>query len=170
MDSTLPERVYDPQTRAEGGTNSDDINDALRDLPLELHKETTSAIWHREEQLLRQHPALIVMHLSSFAKPSPTGQPMRQPEAVERCVMFLGFIGLASPGTRFLVYTRGFTTDQEKADWVAGAEQRFPELKGRVRMVTVPGGDANATFRDPATRKLIHEQVLASLPPLTTGR
>ena len=66
MDSTLPERVYDPATRNNGGTNSDDLTDTLADLPVELHKETTSASWRREDQIVKQRPALVMMHLSSF--------------------------------------------------------------------------------------------------------
>ena len=49
-DSPLPGRVYDPRTLAEGGTNADDVTDALRDLRVAIRKENTSAAWHREEQ------------------------------------------------------------------------------------------------------------------------
>jgi hypothetical protein len=48
MDSPLPGRVYDPRTLAEGGTNADDVTDALRDLRVAIRKENTSAAWHRE--------------------------------------------------------------------------------------------------------------------------
>lgn len=64
MDSPLPGRVYDPRTVAAGGTNADDLTDALRDLPVVIEKENTSPMWHREAQVLQQNPDLIVSHLS----------------------------------------------------------------------------------------------------------
>jgi serine/threonine protein kinase len=62
MDS--PGRVYDPATKAADGTNADDLSDALADLPVVLHKESTSSMWHREEQVRRQNPDLVISHLS----------------------------------------------------------------------------------------------------------
>lgn len=158
MDSTLPERVYDPATRVNGGTNSDDISDSLREMPLEIHKETTSALWHREDQVVQQRPALVMMHLSSFAKPVGAADEPLQAQAVDRTRAFLGFVGLANPRTQFVVYTRGFATDAERQAWVTETVQRFPALQGRVRMLHVPG-EEKATFRDPATRRLVKQQV-----------
>jgi serine/threonine protein kinase len=162
MDSTLPERIYDPATRADGGTNSDDITDTLRDLPLELHKETTSAQWHREDQVVQQHPALVMMHLSSFAQAIGEAATEPQLQAVERLRAFLGFVGLANPRTQFIVYTRGFTTEDERRAWVSETVQRFPALRDRVRMISIPGHQ-KATFRDPATRRLVRQQVASIL-------
>jgi len=158
MDSTLPGRVYDPETRENGGTNSDDISDTLRDLPLELHKETTSAGWHREDQVVQQRPALVMMHLSSFARPDHDTNPSLRIQAMERTLSFLGFVGLANPRTQFIVYTRGFTTEDERRAWVDDAAKRFPALRNRLRMLNIPGGE-KATFRDPATRQLVKQQV-----------
>jgi serine/threonine protein kinase len=163
MDSTLPERIYDPDTRAQGGTNSDDITDALRGLSLESLKETTSAQWRREEQVLRQHPALVMMHLSSFARPEgSTDDPTLQPDAVERTRVFLGLVGLANLHTKFIVYTRGYGSEQSRNAWTTETEQRFPVLKGRLQMLHIPG-DQRATFRDPTTQGLVREQVLTIL-------
>ena len=39
MDS--PGRVYDAATAAAGGTNADDVSDALRELPVVVYKENT---------------------------------------------------------------------------------------------------------------------------------
>jgi hypothetical protein len=64
MDSPLEGRVYDPRTAGRGGTNADDITDALRGLPIVTHKENTSPMWHREEEVRQQNPDLIVSHLS----------------------------------------------------------------------------------------------------------
>ncbi len=66
MDSTHPQRVYDDETRKAGGTNADDLTDLLRDLPVLLVKENTNWSWHREDELLRQKPALVVVHRSCF--------------------------------------------------------------------------------------------------------
>ncbi len=163
MDSTNPERVYDPQTRADRGTNSDDITDTLGDLPLAIHKETTSASWRREEQVLRQNPALVMLHLSSFAPPHDgSGPVVLIPEAEERTRTFMAFIGLGNPTTRFIVYTRSYSTPELRQAWVSETEQRFPALKGRVEMLNIPGS-WSATFRDPATRQLVRERVIATL-------
>jgi serine/threonine protein kinase len=158
MDSPVPERVYDAETRREGGTNADDITDALRGLPLELHKETTSALWHREDEVLKQHPSLIMMHLSSFAEPTTDGTSGLQANAQERTRSFLGYVGLAEPRTRFVVYSRSFGTEQERQTWIADTEQRFPTLRGRVSMMHIPGDDT-ATFRNPETRRAVRERV-----------
>jgi hypothetical protein len=66
MDSPLPGRAYDARTGASGGTNADDITDALRDMPVVIEKENTSATWHREDQVLRANPDLIVSHPSAL--------------------------------------------------------------------------------------------------------
>ena len=159
MDSPVPERVYDPATRREGGTNADDITDVLRDLPVQLHKETTSALWHREDEVLKQHPSLIMMHLSSFAEPTTDATSPLQPNAQERTRAFLGYIGLAEPRTKFIVYSRGFGSAEERARWVEETERRFPGLTGRVQLMHIPGGDGKATFRDPATQKAVRDAV-----------
>jgi hypothetical protein len=163
MDSTLPERIYDPETRAVGGTNSDDITDALRGLPIVVLKEPTSAMWHREDQVLRERPALVMMHLSSFAAPSLAHESDLQPASVERIRQFLAFIGVGDPATRFAIYTRGFATEEARAAWISETEDRFPVLRGRLQMVHVPGGDEKATFRDRATRERIRALVVSTL-------
>ncbi len=112
MDSPLPDRVYDPRTAAEGETNADDITDALRDLAGVIHKENTSAMWHREEQVIRQNPDLIVSHLSCLLDARVAGGDERVHEhlfslAENRLLQFFGYIAESNPRTRFLVYSRG---------------------------------------------------------------
>ncbi|HQR44972.1 MAG TPA: serine/threonine-protein kinase [Thermoanaerobaculia bacterium] len=167
MDSPLPDRVYDPRTLANGGTNADDITDILRDLKVVLHKETTSAAWHREDQVVKQRPRLVVAHLSSLRDSG--GQPedsrvyelLRQ-AAWDRFRTFLAYVASAEPQTRFLIYSRGFETPEERSDFILQLEQRFPVLRGRVFMMHVPGDD-RATFRDPATAAALKRQVAAML-------
>jgi serine/threonine protein kinase len=61
MDSPLPDRVYDPETRKNGGTNADDITDILRDLPVVIEKENTSTLWHRDDQVVGECAYLMVI-------------------------------------------------------------------------------------------------------------
>ncbi len=171
MDSPLPGRVYDPRTFAAGGTNADDITDALQQLPATIQKETTSAMWHREEQVVRQNPDLIVSHLSCLldARLSEPGQEGPVSEhlftlARNRLIAVYGYVAAANLRTRFLVYSRGaFATADETAVFVGGAETRFPALRGRLYTVNVPGDPEKATFRDPATARLVRDRVKAIL-------
>jgi serine/threonine protein kinase len=162
MDSPLPDRVYDPETRKNGGTNADDITDILQDLPIVIEKENTSPLWHREDQVLRERPSLIVIHRSCFAdatvglNPQSTALQM----ADKKLESFLGYASLGNPTTKFLTYTRR-TDDQ--AIWVLDLEKRFPQLKGRVVALTVPGGSEHATFRDSKTKEMLRQQVKSIL-------
>jgi DNA-binding winged helix-turn-helix (wHTH) protein len=166
MDSPLEGRVYDPRTAAAGGTNADDLTDALQPLPVAIQKENTSAMWHREEQVVRQNPDLIVSHLSClldqrFAEPGRDGPVYEHlfTLAKNRLVAVFAYVASSNPRTRFLVYSRGAFSPPERASaFVADAETRFPALRGRVHTFDVPGGH-EATFRDPETARLIRERV-----------
>jgi serine/threonine protein kinase len=162
MDSPMPQRVYDPETRKEGGTNADDITDILRDLPIVVQKENTSPLWHREEQVLQQNPTLIVMHRSCFAEADAPFDP--QSTAIQaadsKIDAFLGYVGLGNPATKFLIYTR---RADDKGAWASDLEKRFPQLKGRVFTIHVIGGPEHATFRDATTAQALRQQVQAIL-------
>jgi serine/threonine protein kinase len=166
MDSPLPGRVYDAATLAAGGTNADDLTDALRDLPVVIQKETTSVSWHREDQIVRQNPDLIVSHLSClYDSRVGEGQDAVQEQlfahAQSRLLLTLGYVAEANPRTRFLVYSRGRFGSNEK-QWISESEARLPVLRGRIQVLTVPGGE-NATFRDPETARLIRQRVTSIL-------
>ncbi len=169
MDTPAPAGVYDEETRAGGGTNADDLNFALRALPVELHKETVSSTWDREDQILREQPDLILIHRSSFAHSmnlefgfdkADHGQEDLQRLLYEiadgKLMAFLGYIGLGNPQTRVIVYSRGFRI---RDAWVAEVESRFPALSGRVVAVDVPVGDDGASFRDPETAGMMKDLV-----------
>jgi serine/threonine protein kinase len=162
MDSPLPDRVYDPETRKNGGTNADDITDILRDLPVVIEKENTSPLWHREDQVLRERPSLIVIHRSCFADATVGFDPTSNAAQIAdlKIESFLGYASLGNPATKFLIYTR---RSGDQGGWVADLEERFPQLKGRIVAVTVPGGPERATFRDPETKKMIRERVKSIL-------
>jgi hypothetical protein len=165
MDSPLPGRVYDPRTLAAGGTNADDVSDALRDLPVLTHKENTSAIWHREEQVREQNPDLVVSHLSCLldARMAPGPGPLADhlfDIAQNRLAGFFGYLATINPRTRFLIYSRGkpWPTDAAEKAWADDVVARFPRLHGRLFTMIVPG-KSEATFRDPATAHLLRTRV-----------
>ncbi len=162
MDSPLPDRVYDPETRKNGGTNADDITDIISDLPIVIEKENTSPLWHREDQVLRESPALIVIHRSCFADAAVGFDPQSTAALVadKKIESFLGYISLGNPSTKFLVYTR---RSGDQSSWTADMEKRFPQLAGRIHAVTVRGGPEHATFRDPETAKMVRENVKSIL-------
>jgi hypothetical protein len=73
---------------------------------------------------------------------------------------FLGYASLGNPTTKFLTYTR---RSDDQGAWVLDMEKRFPQLKGRVVALTVPGGAEHATFRDPGTKEMLRQQVKSIL-------
>jgi len=165
MDSPLPGRVYDPRTEAAGGTNADDLTDVLRTLPVVILKETTSPSWHREDQVLRQNPDLVVSHLSCLydRRVGEGSEAVREhlfAVGRSRLVLFFGYLAEANPRTRFLVYSRGwFEGAGGEQRWVAENEARLPVLRGRVHAFDLPSGPERETFRNPDTARLIRQRV-----------
>lgn len=165
MDSPLPGRVYDPRTFAEGGTNADDVTDALRDLRVAIRKENTSAAWHREEQVVGENPDLIVSHLSCLLDARVgDGQPAVSNHlfdvAENRLLVFLAYVAARNPRTRFIVYSRSvFQTHGGEEQWVATQVARLPVLRDRLNAFVVPGGHEAASFREPRTRELLRARV-----------
>jgi len=183
MDTYAPRGVYESETREKGGTNADDLNDLLRDLPVSILKETIGATWEREDQLLAQHPALILVHRSGFFHSMNQEFGLAYPDdprhfdetkfrrlyevADNKLAAALGYIGRSSPGTKFIVYSRGtggdWAEEAGRVAWVKGLEGRFPFLKGRVATINVPGGPSGGSFGDPETSRLFREQVSKQL-------
>jgi serine/threonine protein kinase len=166
MDS--PGRVYDPATAKAGGTNADDLSDALADLPVILHKESTSSMWHREEQVRRQNPDLVISHLSCLLDARQANNNALEEHlfdlAQQRLTAFFGYLGSANARTQFIIYSRSHFATQELANaWVDSVVARFPHLNGRLHTMSMPGGRASATFRDPATARMFRDQVKALL-------
>jgi serine/threonine protein kinase len=180
MDTPAPRGVYDPETRLNSGTNADDLNDILRDLPVVLHKETLGAMWDREDQILKQQPDLIVIHKSAFFhsanlefgfgyppfdNPVSTARFSHFYELVNsKLVAFLGYVALGDPLTKFLVYSRGSGgdwPDEDRAAWVADAEKRFPRLEGRLFTLRVPvGPGGEGSFRESITGQSMRKRVV----------
>lgn len=193
MDTYAPRGVYDGETRDRGGTNADDLNDLLRDLPVNIVKETIGATWEREDQLLAQHPSLILVHRSGFFHAMNQEFGLAYPDdpthfdetkfrrlyevADNKLVAALGYLGRSDAGVRFIVYSRGtgggWSEDDYRVAWVKSVEGRFPFLKGRVSTINVPGGPGGGSFDDPDTARLFHEQaerVLGIRATIPSGR
>ena len=161
MDSPLEGRVYDPRTLSAGGTNADDITDALRGLAIVTHKENTSPMWHREQEVVAQNPDLIISHLSALFDQRVASDPKIRQHLFDmsqaRLVGFFGYVATVNTRTKFLVYSRG-RFGAPAVDWSRDVLVRFPQMQERLFTLTVPGGE-KASFRDPATVQLLRDQV-----------
>jgi hypothetical protein len=175
MDTSAPQGVYDPQTRKNSGTNADDLSDALGSLPVALHKETLSATWNREDQIIKQNPDLVVIHRSAFihamvlefelgyggpsgaptitAGPPPSMEILHDrlsPIGMDKLEAFIGYVGGANRSTRFLVYSRQWP-EAARVTWEQNLVRRFPALRNRVSPIVIANRDGTASFRDPQT-------------------
>lgn len=182
MDTYAPRGVYDEETRRKSGTNADVLSDILADFPMIIQKETIGSTWDREAQLLKQQPALLVIHRSAFFHSMnqdlgvgyPSGEEESSDEfnrlyqiADNKLVALLGFIATGSSNTKFLIYSRGtgggWPDSNYRSQWVHKAEGRFPELAGTISTIAVPGGTDGASFRRSETAELIRNRVRAIL-------
>jgi Protein kinase domain len=178
MDTSAPQGVYDPQTRKNSGTNADDVSDALGSLPVALHKETLSATWNREDQIIKQNPDLVVIHRSAFVHAmvlefelgyslfgGPSGAPTTtagpppsreilydrlSPIGIDKLEAFIGYVGGANRSTRFLVYSRQWP-EVARVTWEQNLVRRFPAMRNRVSPISIAIRDGTASFRDPQT-------------------
>jgi hypothetical protein len=141
MDSPLRDVVYDQAAWLKGRTNADELTEMLKDLPgVVLYKETTSLQWEREDQVLKMHPRLIIIHASCFYDSTNVVDPDRK---------FFSFLQyLASSDARFLVYSRGFHHGGES--WKASLVQLIPKLNARLEVFEIP---PPGTFSDPVIRR-----------------
>ncbi len=169
MDSPYAERVYDPKTLASGGTNADDITDALHLLPITLIKENTSATWRREPEVIKVNPDLIVMHRSCFYAFPDSRLDEMGPLIDNKLVAFLGYVASQNPRVKFIVYSRhSFENDADAAKWREEAAARFPALAGKIETWRVPLD--RATFRSPLTAQELRASVERALGLHTVAR
>jgi hypothetical protein len=169
MDSPFPDRVYDPVTLKSGGTNSDDITDALHGLPITIIKENTSSTWHREQEIVKVHPDLIVLHRSCFFTFPESQEDGLYPVSDNKLVAFLGYVSTLNPRVRFIVYSRqSFENDADAAKWREDAAVRFPVLAGRIETWRVPLD--RATFRNALTAQELRASVGRALGLQLTAR
>jgi hypothetical protein len=75
---------------------------------------------------------------------------------------FAALVAQANPRTKVLVYSRGSWSDEAaRRQWIAGMEQRFPPLKGRIDALRV--NLERPTFRNPDTAAEILQVVVKLL-------
>lgn len=127
MDSHNPSTVYDDETATAGGTNADVVSDILLDLPIKRQKEAVSPDWHRDEEILRFRPDLVIIHYSAFRQEGVRG-PRR------RLRLFIEFF--ADSDTRFLIYSRQSEAGLEGAmgKLLAELDTKHPGLLQRVHV------------------------------------
>lgn len=97
MDSHHPARVYDEETRAANATNADVLSDVLLDLPIRRQRESIGPDWHRDEEIRRFDPDLVVIHYSGFRQEDGSGPR-------ERLRLFISYF--VEGDTKFLIYSR----------------------------------------------------------------
>ena len=148
--------------------------------------------WQGEKEAIAMHPDLVVIHRSAFFHAMNAGvqigdrkeEPFPEPlegkwqalylAADDHLMLFLGFVGMQSPHTKFLVYSRGtgggWQEEKYRKDWVAKVEKRFPELKDRITTMFIEDGREGKTFSNPSniTRIRKHVQDILGLPKKTT--
>lgn len=182
MDTYAARGVYDEETRRKSGTNADVLSDLLGDLPIVTQKEAIGSTWAREIQILRQQPALVLIHRSGFfhsmnqdlgiGYPSAPGDAMEKFQrlyqfADNKLVALLGYLARGSGDTKFIVYSRGtgsgWTDSNYRSDWIHQAEGRFPALKDRIVTIAVPGGTGKGSFRRADAAALIKREVRSAL-------
>ena len=162
MDTSYVDRVYDPATLKSGGTNADDITDALHDLPVSIIKESTSSVWHRESEVAKVHPALIVLHRSCFFTFPKDRAEEIYPMMDNKLIAFLGYMATLEPRVKFIVYSRHSYEDSAVAEkWRDEAATRFPVLAGKIETWRVPLD--RATFRHPLTAQELRASVERAL-------
>ena len=182
MDTFAPRGVYDEETRKKSGTNADVLSDVLSDLDLLTQKETLGSTWDRDFQVLKQKPDLVLIHRSAFFHSMAKDFEVVYPQGVEapsnrfrrlygvaenKLIAFLGYLGDQSPGTRFIIYSRGtgggWPDTEYRREWVSKAIGRFPSLQNRVTAIAVPGGVAKGSFQSTTGRAVIRALVLEQL-------
>lgn len=126
MDSPHPRRVYDQETLAASGTNADVISDILSDLPIRRQKEAIGPEWHRDQEIRRFRPDLIIIHYSGFNQEDSSGPR-------ERLKILIKF--LADTPTRFLIYSRAREVDLNAnlSTLLADLYAEHPGLQQRIR-------------------------------------
>jgi tRNA A-37 threonylcarbamoyl transferase component Bud32 len=184
MDTLVPRGVYDAEAVARGATNADTLSDLLHDLPITTEKETLPSTWNREAQVLARKPDLIVIHRSAFFHAlnfefgfgyEPFADDVTKERwallyrtADDKLITFMGLVAIASPRTKFLVYSRGtgsagkgWTDPDHRRYWVDAVVRRFPALKQRITTFAIEGGVQRGSFKNPVVTHQLRQTLLA---------
>lgn len=182
MDTSAPSGVYDDDTRLNSGTNADDLSNALRDLPAVLQKETVGVAWNREDQILKQMPALILVHRSAFVhalafefRPNPAiTTPQSDPSTDnvlysrlstlgrDKLDSLLGYFGKSMPNTQFIIYSRDWP-DASQRRWIDAVTHRYPQLVNRVTTLRLEKVDGKDSFRAPKNAERVLQLAASKL-------
>ena len=125
MDSSHPARVYDEETRLANATNADVLSDVLMDLPIQRQRETISPSWHRDEDILRFNPDLVLIHWSGFRQEDGRGPRTR-------LKLFVSYF--VETQTKFIIYSRQDDPDLRKKvnDLFRDLDTKYPGLLDRI--------------------------------------
>ena len=154
MDSKEPEQIYNPEGQ---GTNTDDIRDILRYLPIEPPmEELVHYGWDDAEIMRQREPDLIIIHASAFYTSTITGDPAKKLDAFLRT--------MEDTHTKFLIYSRrsDFEYEEKKKQEY---ETAYLFLEGRVDVLWVPVVEAqNCRFWECSdTRERLRRKVKSLL-------
>lgn len=158
MDSPL--LVYDEENNGTGRTNTDEIDDILKDIKqVSLAQVGTNRVWNRDEEVRSKNPDLVILHMSAFAGETLSHE---DPAALTRLVSFFRY--MKDTKAKFLVYSRSpsYNYQEVQMDFVAQVERQIPELKNRIQFFNfVPGKPKR--FRDLDAQVELKNQVRSLL-------
>jgi len=119
------DNIYDPRTKREGGTNTDDIAKVLEPLNILVMKELTDKNWNRWVQINKFNADLIIIHYSCF-------YPSTSLDEAGRFELFLKRV--QDCNSKILIYSRQphFREDSFINNWVASMASLYPKLKGKI--------------------------------------
>ncbi len=110
VDSRLLDNIYDEQTKAEGGTNNNDIADALRngsmstEFDLNIFGTLVYPNWADDTQVHALKPDVVILHVNAFTD---AAQGTKSDERISEFVKGL------QPGTDVVIYSRAFERGTE---------------------------------------------------------
>lgn len=155
------DNVYDYDSRREGKTNSDDIEEALKGSNILLMKEVTGPDWNRIEHIKKFNPDLLLIHYSCFYSNSSEDEQKEFDAFLSRIEKF---------NTKLLIYSRQKEfRDKDLFDiWKFKKVKKYPNLKGklfafhdldRLRDERRPKLGAFYSFRHATTRDYLKNRI-----------
>lgn len=159
MDSPL--LVYDSENSGTGRTNTDEIDNALKDIKgISLVQVSTNLAWDREEEVRSKNPDLIIIHASAFA--SETLSPETRHSEERKLISFFEY--MVGSSAKFLVYSRSPLLEdvEDQQARIQAIERKVPGIQGRIQFFNfVPGKPKK--FRDPEVQRELKKQVRSIL-------
>lgn len=140
MDSHLKDVVYCKHTQDVGGSNSDDIINLIKDLPLNVATVSTNLEWQDDQRVINLNPALIVLHASAFYKET------KEIDGNNRLFAFANNLG--NRNIKILVYSRGLTKESSKELRNRWDKIKKLENNKNIQLFTMPKGHESC-FTDP---------------------